>query len=446
MAGPTGIDWLDQPIGSDAEEPQAPTVPDWLDQPIGYESQSDPQNNTDWLYEPPQGVALPPKQSESTRRRRRETKEEGISRYRNAINAFFGTITKQAGETPEALYRLGESFGNIFDATPDNPYLPDNVRIGHPSERIFQAAKTVNKEIRAGVDKYMPLDPRYKDEFLATALPAAVGSSVQFMLGGGLAGAGAKGFMAIAALGAAVNGQSAWDEAKAAGLSDDEALKAFIPNAIAGLSEAVPLGGMLTKMVTGPESRVWKKVLVDILTETAEETIQESFQQLVSNQVAQELWDENRHWMKDVAANGGVGGASGLLLSLVANAVGAKKIARAVRVENTIDRMMKEAQEAPDLAETIASDLEAADTTEPIAEPIEERPAQVVSQEAIEFINEPAGLLPAPPPVLPGGSVEKGGRLLLSGETHEFGGEQAPQDTLAPELWRSLMVSRCGGR
>lgn len=152
-------------------------------------------------------------------------------------------------------------------------------------------------------------------KFLAETLPAAAGSMAGFVGTGVLGRVGGLTRGASVALpGAMAGGESAFREAKSAGADDETAWKAFLVNAGAGATEAMPIAKWLTRADNGGALR---RAMID----GAEEAAQEVFQQVTGNATARELYDPERPWIQGAGESGSAGATLGVVGSLLASAV-----------------------------------------------------------------------------------------------------------------------------
>ena len=162
-------------------------------------------------------------------------------------------------------------------------------------------------------------------ETLTTKAGEAIGQGLGFMAPGGVAGKalklGSKGMAGIVATqGALSNGASGYYDALAHGASEGEAMESFLLNGGVGLSEAVPLAQILTrvKRAAGPS---WSQAVRLALVEGAEEGSQEMAQQALGNVIARELYDEEREILSGVVEGGGLGAFAGVVLSALGSGV-----------------------------------------------------------------------------------------------------------------------------
>ena len=116
-----------------------------------------------------------------------------------------------------------------------------------------------------------------------------------------------------AMLGGAMTAVPEWEQAKAAGLDDDQAFKVLIENYLVGQTEAIPISNLLERV---------NKITGNQLLETVkaqgigalEEGLQEALQTYLSNEVAKEEYDPNRDPLFQVLESAKVGGIVGFIL------------------------------------------------------------------------------------------------------------------------------------
>lgn len=111
-----------------------------------------------------------------------------------------------------------------------------------------------------------------------------------------------------------------WENAKASGVSDEEAFNVLLSNYLVGQTEAVPVGNIINRInkITG------NRVLNTIKTMGIggiEEAIQEAIQTYFTNKIAEGTYDPERDPMNEVLESAKVGGIVGLILPGVTSAL-----------------------------------------------------------------------------------------------------------------------------
>lgn len=233
-------------------------------------------------------------------------------------DALQGTARALAGYRDEAN-RLG---GWLADKTG-----VEALRSPAPKEGDATIVDPVANAMRAygefrGAQGAAPLSPLGR--FMVERVPAAGASMAGFVLTGMLGRLGGLTRGASVALpGAMAGGESAFREAKSAGADDETAWKAFLVNAGAGATEAIPISKWLARADSGGALR-------RAMVEGAEEAAQEVFQQVVGNATAQELYDPERPWIQGAGESGAAGATLGVVGSLLASAVTRRRGALAI--------------------------------------------------------------------------------------------------------------------
>jgi len=200
--------------------------------------------------------------------------------------------------------------------------------------------------------------------FLATTVPAAVGSGIGFLAAGGAAGLAERGIIEgigaramaravegglakeeavaagqaaaasalrrlnygnIASLGALSQAQQGYEEAKKAGADEHTRWLAFALNLPVGMTEAVPLAGMLNRL-EGLSSGNLKKALLQAGIDSFEEALQNGFQGVAGDVIASKLakYEPDRKIFSSLAEDAASGGISAAVLSLAASFIGSK--------------------------------------------------------------------------------------------------------------------------
>lgn len=200
--------------------------------------------------------------------------------------------------------------------------------------------------------------PEQKETFLyqtANGLGQAGGFSAM-ALTGNFAGLSATATVALS--GAMVNGINEYEQAKAAGATDEQANKAFYYNSIVGTTEALPIMNALARLdkftggyagrvfVDALKDKVGGRIASDVLAGSFEEAIQEGGSKIAANIIAQNTYDQGRDLFDGVIDAMAAGAVTGSVLS------GATSTLReyAAKETTTPEQKVK--------AETLAAELE----------------------------------------------------------------------------------------
>lgn len=145
---------------------------------------------------------------------------------------------------------------------------------------------------------WLKTNPKYNDDMLWGVAPKALGSSVPYMAIGaatGKLGAEYASSALIAMMGHHQMAADAYNEAIQQGATGRDAILASMINGGMGMTEAIPIADLYTRLAKGSSGRLW-----NALIQGAEETTQETMQQIVGNITAQQLYDESRGVMDGV--------------------------------------------------------------------------------------------------------------------------------------------------
>ena len=178
--------------------------------------------------------------------------------------------------------------------------------------------------ISDAVSGAMPQDPRLQGKsFWASTVPQAIGSTVGFA-GAGLAGAAARvpAMVGTLATGAAAGATSGYEDAKAHGADDSTAFMSTLLNASVGMSEAIPIAGILTRI--NRTTRGALKSLMESAQSAVEEGAQEAIQTAAADLIAKNLYDEDRVMFQQVAEGGAAGAISGFLMTILGKGIRSK--------------------------------------------------------------------------------------------------------------------------
>jgi hypothetical protein len=205
------------------------------------------------------------------------------------------------------------------------------------------------QEIERGVENLWPSDERIDETYRGVASgigqgmgmmmsggvkPASITSSatsvpsVAKITGEGLQKLGASATSPTGILGGMQSAMPAYEEAKAAGLDDDEAFNVLLKNYFIGQTEAVPIQNMLgrlNKITGGGILNRLKQLGTTSTIGSVEEATQEAVQTYLSNKVAEADYDPDRDPLFQVLESAKVGGIVGFILPGIAS-IGSPKL------------------------------------------------------------------------------------------------------------------------
>ena len=238
--------------------------------------------------------------------------ERGSAFLGNIYKGASGTFTSAFKAAALAQQAIGESLGSYDDNTP-------------VTERdIYKIAQSIDESVKqtTGIE-----DPRLRNDFINTLLPQGLGSALGFLGVAAAAAAaapeaavGAVGLGTAAALGAATNAGSTYEEAKQAGANEFTSRASAIAGGVVGLTEAIPLGGLAGRLTAGVAKR---SILRGVVEGASEEFLQETGSQMANNFIASKFagYDPNRGIMDGALQSGAVGLVTGGLIGGGVNAI-----------------------------------------------------------------------------------------------------------------------------
>lgn len=238
--------------------------------------------------------------------------ERGSAFLGNIYKGASGTFTSAFKAAALAQQAIGESLGSYDDNTP-------------VTERdIYKIAQSIDESVKqtTGIE-----DPRLRNDFINTLLPQGLGSALGFLGVAAAAAAaapeaavGAVGLGTAAALGAATNAGSTYEEAKQAGVNEFTSRASAIAGGVVGLTEAIPLGGLAGRLTAGIAKR---SILRGVVEGASEEFLQETGSQMANNFIASKFagYDPNRGIMDGALQSGAVGLVTGGLIGGGVNAI-----------------------------------------------------------------------------------------------------------------------------
>lgn len=253
----------------------------------------------------------------------RESIDQGV---RGAVGMATSTL-RAPGEAARA--GLNSNFGQYLTG---GAY--DANGMGGWTDPLKKLADSVDDHLQT----YLPTDEKQANNWYSQ-LAQGAGSMVGFA-GGGELGAvrmGAAKMLGIrlseraaatigtAALGGATNMDQVLTEAKQKGLAPEDEWKVGALGFGIGASEALPIEHAISKiadpLLKKSAGRALSKVFMSGLESSAEEGTQELFQGLTNNLVAQKFYDKNAGSLDTVFSQAGVGGATGLIMGLLAGGI-----------------------------------------------------------------------------------------------------------------------------
>ena len=238
--------------------------------------------------------------------------ERGSAFLGNIYKGASGTFTSAFKAAALAQQAIGESLGSYDDNTP-------------VTERdIYKIAQNIDESVKqtTGIE-----DPRLRNDFINTLLPQGLGSALGFLGVAAAAAAaapeaavGAVGLGTAAALGAATNAGSTYEEARQAGANEFTSRASAIAGGVVGLTEAIPLGGLAGRLTAGIAKR---SILRGVVEGASEEFLQETGSQMANNFIASKFagYDPNRGIMDGALQSGAVGLVTGGLIGGGVNAI-----------------------------------------------------------------------------------------------------------------------------
>lgn len=213
-----------------------------------------------------------------------------------AVGSFNKAVISTASSLPKSVGIIAKKLNDITGLEADKPV---------EEMATYKLGKWIDDTaLELGA---VATDPDKADSFWQSTVPGAFGSVVGLMLTGG------RGMAGSTAVGGSAMGVSEFEQAKAAGLSDDEAFKVYLKNYLVGTTEALPLQRALprlNKLSGGKLSEIVKAGAQGGL----EEGTQEVVQQYLTNKIAQGSYDPNRDLFQDVLQGGAAGAFVGMFL------------------------------------------------------------------------------------------------------------------------------------
>lgn len=264
----------------------------------------------------------------------------------NAINSFVGSVNRgfyKAIPATMNAYNVGVKAINNYITHPLG--LEGKIENLEDVPGTGAAASWLDEKI----DETAYVNPAREGDFVNQAAQG-LGQGAAIMATGGMAGAarGTTGLLtnqlAQRGVAATVAGEvgsqlssagsiagslqmvgQGYQEAIKGGATEDEAFLTALVEGGIGTTEALPIAKMFERLDKLSGGTITKK-LVSGFQGGVEELLQEGIQTALSNVSAQNIYDEERKLMDNVAEAAGAGGASGVALNLLAMAIGGRRI------------------------------------------------------------------------------------------------------------------------
>lgn len=266
-----------------------------------------------------------------------QLKPKGVDMMRHRVNTFLKSFTSElpagffegVAVLSKDMERMLAAVGNPVNQQPSG-FAAKTIYnlLGGDEQRLKEAEQLASwqmaQKIRETANEIFPADPVLAEDFINTTIPAAIGSFGAFATGGVMANAvGASGFRF--ALGAAATGGmgQAYSEAKQMGASEEEAMLAgnwgFLPGAV----QVLPIMRLMQrfdKASGGQLRRGLREVVKEGVTGSFEEALAEMAGQAGFDQIARQIYDEERELLQSMKTIGEAGGA-GAIAGFVANII-----------------------------------------------------------------------------------------------------------------------------
>lgn len=319
-----------------------------------------------------------------------------FERSGSIAGSFNKPIIDVVTSIPKAAAIVRKGIGELMgDSKPIQAY--DSYKLGQWLDE---------KALEAGITA---TNPKLQDSFLQSTIPQALGSAFSFMMTGGISGGSAQlgeqitqatvGQMAkkgaqelgqlmasrTAATGGVVMGIQEFEQAKRAGLSDEDAFTVFAKNYGIGMTEVVPIARALERINKFSGGTI-SQILAAGAVGSLEEGTQEGVQQYLTNKVAQGSYDPTREPFADMIESVGAGMFVGFVLPGIMGAVMNMEPSQREQTLNIINaELKKQAAKGPKIEPKVKVDEK---PSEPVAPAGEQKgqPAEVSKVEPQEVV------------------------------------------------------------
>lgn len=239
-------------------------------------------------------------------------KPEGVAP--RVMNAAMSALKGAGGQAAAGIEGLGAMAKLIERIAPDGL---------QGAESAGAVAEEVAEIIRAKSEELFPTDPTLQEEFLSSVLPAATGSFAGF--GAGTLAARAARIPAVVAgtgMAASAGAGQTYREAKESGASEDDALTAAAWGFIPGAIQVIPVLRLLDRYDRASGGRLKPGIqrLIEAGKTGSQEAIAESVGQMGFNEIARQIYDQERGLLEGTGTSGAAGFGAGALVDLIVTA------------------------------------------------------------------------------------------------------------------------------
>ena len=262
-------------------------------------------------------------------------------KFANATQAFLRGVTRMPGAGVAGL-------GDVVEAL---NHLSPMSRGGAPDmgAKVLQDAGLAMENF---AKETFPGNPKLQDNFLATVVPEAFGSTAGFAAGGYVSAfAKIPGLLGAALLGSAVGAHDQAQDARQKGATEDQVDASTLLGAAIGTTEAIPFMSVFNRLNKATGGRL-VTAFKEAGTVGVEELLQETFQQTSGNLVAKEIYDEHRPLFEGVAEAGGAGGISGAIIGFLSGALRQRGVSSSPKPEPSIREQLGLPPETPPVPPT----------------------------------------------------------------------------------------------
>lgn len=275
------------------------------------------------------------------------------------VGSFNKAVVSSASSLPKSVAIMAKPLDDYFGTGEKDKKTEDYT--------TYKAGKWLDdKALEWGITA---TDKDKDQSFWQSTVPGALGSVAAIVLTGGrstmqptaaleqasmlptnIVGNAVKNTAEILTSPGAVMGSTAmavpeFENAKKAGMSDDEAFDVWAKNYFVGTTEILPIQSALNRI-----NKMSGGKLVDIvkagLPGGFEEGIQETVQQVLTNKIAQGSYDPTRDTFKDVATSAGAGFFVGFILPGIGAAMKSMSPEQRTETQEIINKQLKDVQQS----------------------------------------------------------------------------------------------------
>jgi len=242
-----------------------------------------------------------------------------------ATNVLDMKKAEKEGDTERADYLRGVIYKEMDAARKLIEEDPTQAPLYKTGDKVDQSLKD-----------FIKTNPEFEDDFFTSKVSHGLGTMITFAgaaaLGkGAFTKVGLPGVVSttapVASVGAIMQYTSGFEDALNSGADFETSLQSAERNLPLGFTEALPIASLFNRLDKG-SGGLLKRSVVNAMKSGTEEALQETFQSVMSNAIAQDLYDKDRGLWKGAGEGAGVGFTTGGIVAFLGTLIGGRRSAK----------------------------------------------------------------------------------------------------------------------